>query len=174
MKITTAKLKSLFRKETFRKYLHKIISLDISTKIIAQSLTLGIFIGTLIPIGLQTIVIIPLNLLFRCKLILSYPATMISNPLTALPLYYITFVIGEKATGIEITWESFRKIIDSPSIESIINLGSHGLLVYFVGGLTQAIIYSILTYVLTYKIVVMYRNKHNRNPETGVLNSPSL
>lgn len=118
----------------------------------AQSITLGIFIGMIIPMGFQTMVTLPLAVLFRVNIVISTLATLITNPVTALPLYYVSFKIGEFITGIQLTQEQITNVINQPNFDSIMSIGYRGAIVYLTGSLIHGIVWASFFYFLSFKI----------------------
>lgn len=74
--------------------LHNILHLDDTPHRIAW----GVFIGTMIAftptLGLQIVIYLPLAALLRANKLSGIPVLFISNPFTAVPLYYTTWSIG--------------------------------------------------------------------------------
>ena len=157
--VSLKELKNVFKKETLKEYLHKLVNLQATPGKIAFSVALGIFIGLLIPMGLQTIFIIPLAMFTGCNLIVAYAATLISNPVTIIPIYYLSVKIGTYFTKINFTWDEFSTVINNPTYGNIIKLGSDGIIVFFTGALLQAIIFSALFYFISLKTIVYLRKR---------------
>ena len=163
MKFSFKFLKSLFTKEGIKRYLHHLYSLKEKPSKIALSVALGILIGTAIPIGLQTIVTIPLCLLFDCNIILATTATLISNPITVL----LAIKIGESLTSIKISWNEVNNLMAHPSSASFYRLGTEGLTVFATGILIMAFVFTVSSYFITLRLVTTYRAKHfNENAPT--------
>ena len=74
--------------------IHNILHLDDTPHRIAW----GVFIGTIIAftptLGLQILIYIPIATLLRANKVSGIPILFISNPLTAVPLYYSTWKVG--------------------------------------------------------------------------------
>ena len=158
-KISLKELKNIFKKEKLKEYLHKLVNLKATPGKIAFSVALGIFIGLLIPMGLQTIFIIPLAMFTGSNLIVAYTATLISNPFTILPIYYLSVKIGSYFTKINFTWNEFNAVINNPTYNNIIKLGSDGMIVFFTGAFLQAIIFSALFYFISLKTIIYLRKR---------------
>lgn len=141
-------------------YLKKISSLKESTSRLAFSIAFGLFIGLFIPIGFQTIVLLPLTMVLQVNVPLSLAATLISNPITAIPIYYSAFEIGKFVTRIELPFSNIMNLIENPSFESLLYLSKNGLTAFFVGCAVQATVVSIISYV-TFKYVIQYYRSKN-------------
>ena len=118
--ISLKELKNIFKKDKLKEYLHKLVNLKASPAKIAFSIALGIFIGLLIPMGLQTFFIIPLAMFTGSNLILAYAATLVSNPFTVIPIYYFSVQVGSYFTKINFTWNEFNFVITNPTYSNII------------------------------------------------------
>ena len=153
------KLTDYLRKETLKEFLHNLISLKISSSKIALSIAIGIFIGLMIPIGLQTVIIVPLATLLGCNVIVATTSTLISNPITMLPLYYTAIKIGEFLTGKSLSWDNFETVISSPTWGNLTSLGGDGLLVFFSGSTLMGIIFGVITYFITLNIIIKLRER---------------
>ena len=74
--------------------IHNILHLDDTPHRIAW----GVFIGTIIAftptLGLQILIYIPIATLLRANKVSGIPILFISNPFTAVPLYYSTWKVG--------------------------------------------------------------------------------
>lgn len=157
--ISPQKFRNLFKKDKLKEYLHKLINLQATPSKIAFSIALGVFIGLLIPMGLQTFFIIPLAMATGCNLIVAYAATLISNPVTIIPIYYLSVKIGIYFTKINFTWNEFNTVINNPTYNNIIKLGGNGMIVFFTGAFLQAIIFSALFYFISLKTIVYLRKR---------------
>ena len=140
-------------------YFSKIIRFNVVSWKIALSLALGVFIGLLLPMGFQAVLVIPLALLLKCNIFITMSATLVSNPFTVVPLYYIYFKIGEFLTSVEITEAQLNALAGSPSFENIQSLGENALILFFSGSIPVSIIFGIATYAFSLMLVNYYRKK---------------
>ncbi|OGU37131.1 MAG: hypothetical protein A2068_13640 [Ignavibacteria bacterium GWB2_35_6b] len=152
-------LKDIFKKDKLKYYLHKLVTLNAAPTKIGFSVAIGIFIGLLIPMGLQTIFVIPLAMATGSNVAIAYAATLISNPFTIIPIYYLAIKIGVYFTKINFTWNEFNVVINNPSYANIMKLGTDGLIVFFTGSFLQAIIFSALFYIISVKTIVYLRKR---------------
>ncbi|MBI9009651.1 MAG: DUF2062 domain-containing protein [Tenericutes bacterium] len=151
--------KKIFTIEYTKGHAKKIISLKESSSKLAFSIAIGFFIGLIIPIGLQTIVLIPLAMALQINTPLSLAATLISNPVTAIPIYYSAFEIGKTLTDIDLPFSRIISIMENPTFEGLLKLSKNGLTAFFVGSAIQAILFSILSYVIFSYLISYYRDK---------------
>ena len=73
---------------------HNILHADDTPHAIALGTSIATFIAILPIIGMQTIVSLALAALFRANKAVCFPIVWISNPLTAVPIYYPCFLLG--------------------------------------------------------------------------------
>ncbi len=152
-------LSELFTKTGIKKYLGKVLRLKAKPWRIALSIGLGVFIGLAIPMGFQTIIVIPLALLLQCNIFLTISATLVSNPLTVVPLYYLNFKIGEVLTALSISNEQIELIISSPTFENLQEVGFDALILFFSGSFTQGLLFGFFAYLVSLQFIKLYRQK---------------
>ncbi|MEL6821047.1 MAG: DUF2062 domain-containing protein [Calditrichota bacterium] len=138
------------------KAIHKWILLEKDPAIITRSLVLGVFIGMTIPIGFQVIVCVPLAVIASSNVTIMIAATLVSNPLTVLPIYYTAMLIGEFFTGSSIPWQAIVDGINDMSIDRWMSLGSDIIYVLGTGVLIQAVAASLLTYLIARPLLGRY------------------
>ena len=142
-------------------FAHKWILLESDPGKITNSLVLGLLIGLIIPIGLQSVVAIPVSLLINCNIVIVLTATLISNPLTVVPIYYSAFLIGESLTGLEVPWSVIEEHIENASIENWYSLGGDVLIILLTGVLIQGIVISGLAYFIFKTMLDIYFKRKN-------------
>ncbi len=74
---------------------HNILHADDTPHAIALGVSIAMFIAILPLIGMQTIVSVALAALFRANKAVCIPIVWISNPLTAVPIYYPCILLGQ-------------------------------------------------------------------------------
>jgi uncharacterized protein (DUF2062 family) len=116
---------------------------------IARSVSLGTFFGFLIPMGLQTFVTLPLSVVFNCNIVISSAATLVTNPITVVPIYTAAVFLGEFVTGTSVQWIYIESLLNQPNYESLLQLGSEIILVLFVGLFIMGAFFSALFYFVT-------------------------
>ena len=65
----------------------------------ARGLAIGVFCGCFPLFGLQTLIGLALASLLRCNHLLAAAGTLISNPITYLPLYWLNYQVGSVLLG---------------------------------------------------------------------------
>ena len=103
----------------FKSRLKEIFNSNLSTKQIAINFTVGILIGLIIPMGLQTVAVIVLCALFQFNFVIVVFATLISNPITVIFIYYSAFKIGDIFINSGISWIYINKVLDKKKFKSL-------------------------------------------------------
>lgn len=147
------------------KAIHKWILLENDPVKITRSLVLGVFIGMTIPIGFQVMVCVPLAVVASSNVTIMIAATLVSNPLTVLPIYYTAMLVGEFFTGSSIPWQAIVDGINDMSVERWMSLGSDIVYVLGTGVLIQAIAVSLLTYLIAKPLLKRYFRRKEVNSE---------
>ncbi len=73
---------------------HNVLHADDTPHAIALGVAIAVFIAILPVIGLQTIISLALAAVFRANKAVCIPIVWISNPLTAIPIYYPCLLVG--------------------------------------------------------------------------------
>lgn len=135
---------------TLKDKLIKILKSNLSARQIAFNFTIGILIGIIVPIGLQTIAVILLVTIFKLNFMIIIFATLISNPLTIAFIYYSAFKIGEIFINSGISWVKISEVFNNPDLESILGLSLESLKVIYTGLLIESVVLCLLTYIIIY------------------------
>lgn len=146
-----------------RKYYIKLLRSRGTPHSIALAVALGFFVGCIVPLGGQTIVVIILAIIFKTDKILAFAATWISNPYTVTVMYPIYCYIGSAIIGVNLTFKEMenelKEVMQTFSWDTLLELGSKLALSFFVGGIIFAVILGFTGYIITYKLVKKYRKK---------------
>jgi len=138
--------------QKFNRKLKLILCSDLSARQIAVNFTLGIIVGLLVPMGLQTVAIVIICSLLKFNFLIVVFAAFISNPFTVVIIYYTAFKIGDSIINSGIAWNSVSGIFNSPDIESILTLSLDGLTVIYLGLLIESLVLGLLTYFIVYRL----------------------
>ena len=130
--------------------LKEIFSSDLTAKQIAVNCMVGILIGLLIPMGLQTIAVIALCAIFKLNFVIVVFTTLITNPFTVIFIYYSAFKIGDIFINSGVSWASIEAVLNNPELESILSLSFNSLKVIYTGLIIESIVFGSLAYVLAY------------------------
>lgn len=149
------RLSDLFVKEKIKKFIDYERELAHNPHKLALSFALGVFVGLAVPMGLQTLLALPIALLLRCNVLVVYIASLITNPFTAVFIYAMMFKVGEMITGNHLSYEQVEYILNNLSITKISQIGSIAFNNLLIGMI-------ILTFILTplsYYAVLLYVNR---------------
>ena len=139
--------------------LNNLLTLDLPVNKISQSLALGVFIGLTVPFGLQTLSVLPIVLLFRCNFPITWSGTLISNPFTVLPIYIAAVFVGERVTGIKVSFEEINNMINNPLLNSLGNFGFDTIMVLVSGTMVMGVVLSVTVYYLSFFLITWHRER---------------
>lgn len=128
--LSSALLRKLARLPRY--YFLRIKRLRGNPEYLARGFAFGIFIGVLPLAPVQTIILVPLTILFRVSTLAAFIAgVLVSNPLTMIPQYYLTWQIGNAVLPGWSTWTQVQAAIsvigERGMMEGIAALSSLGL-----------------------------------------------
>jgi uncharacterized protein (DUF2062 family) len=149
------KFSNLIRGGSFQDRIKSLLKLEKDPKKVARSVAVGTFFGLLLPMGFQTIVAIPLGVVLNCNVVIVGVATLITNPVTVLPIYAAAVYLGEIVTGISVNWEAFRYFPSDRTLDTFLSLGSEISSVLLIGLLMLGIVFSGLLYLVSYYIILI-------------------
>lgn len=163
---------------TFRYYFLRFKRLQGSSRSLALGSAIGTAVGITPTIPLHNVLILAFALLFRVNPIAGILAgTIISNPLTIPPQYYLCWKIGDYFLPGRLTWERIRELLEliqkeglMDSLDLIHIMGLDAVMVMMLGGLVLAIPTGILTYIGVYRFFTQLRQKKRAR---HLLNNPA-
>ena len=139
----------------------KIVKERKSAEFIARGWALGVFVGSVIPFGIQIYIALPLSFLLKGSKIGALTGTLISNPLTILFLYPAQCWMGSRLLGKDISWEAIsdamKGVLTQQDWSSLSQLSGHLVTSFFAGGLMLAAVCTPLTYFFVLHLVRNYR-----------------
>jgi uncharacterized protein (DUF2062 family) len=128
----------------------------------ARGIALGLIIGLIVPIGGQVVILTLLRTAIRFNYLAAIAASLVSNPLNAVPLYYGYYCLGSWIVGghVALDFSCFNKLMhpvaDASSfwdgISAFMALGREILLRWCVAAVALAAVFGPLGYLVTYKI----------------------
>jgi uncharacterized protein len=142
-----------------KEYFENLLKFDLPAYKISLSLALGIFIGLTIPMGFQTLIVLPIAILLRCNFPVAWGATAISNPFTILPIYIAAAFIGEKITGIKISLTEINYVIINPTTDNFRSLGHDTFIVLIIGTSIIGLVLSVIVYYISLILITKHREK---------------
>ena len=131
---------------------------------IAQGMAIGIFVGLLLPPGIQMVLALFLAILLKANRVVALLSCWISNPLTFCFIYPFYFQLGKWMTGLRPKFPRFPGASEEAwhFVVSIFKQGGGVAVVCFVGALTSAVVGSIISYYLTKFTVESFRRRRER------------
>jgi uncharacterized protein len=153
----------------FKKYYFKLLRSNGSPHSLAMAVALGFFVACFIPTGGHTVIVLLLAFLFRTDKILAFAATWITNPYTIPFMYPVFCFVGSKVLGTGLSFKVIDKeivhVIHDFSWHNLLQLGEELVFSFLVGGFIFGIIFGGIGYFITYRMVVLYRNKKSKKIE---------
>ena len=158
---------------------HKFKALQGSPSSLARGAAIGVFIGFAPVMPLKSMLILLLTGISRSSTVAALlVGTVICNPLTYLPLYYLAWFIGDLVLPGRANWATMQATVDQMRQAGMMHalsvagqIGFDTGLVLLAGGCLVALPLALLSYPLVLrfflKIEQTRRDKHllNQNPE---------
>ena len=147
----------------------QILQLEDHPKSIAWGVTVGFFVAMTPPIWPQSVIAFGFAWLFRCNRLAAALTTWLTNPLTWLPCYGVSYLVG--ATWLRLvsdrhgpTWsEVWTQWTRSESIAAFLSSTAHFgwwiLCALFIGGFVVSVICAPFVYFGVLKAVTVWRNR---------------
>lgn len=135
---------------------------------LAIGFAIGVFVGITPTMPLHTVIILLLTLLTRSSAIAGILSSwLVCNPLTYIPIYYFSMVIGNAVTPYHLSWEKIKGALDlllsadslRHSLGTLSSLGMEASVVMISGGILLAIPFTAASYVLSLKFFIAYQKK---------------
>ncbi len=156
------------------KYYHyRFRRLQGSPHALAGGTAIGVFIGLTPTIPFHTILIIFLSLMTRTSavagIIISW---LVSNPLTYLPIYYISALVGNYLTPYQLNLNTVQSGLEQAMADGssqnllaiLLVSGYEALVVLIVGGFCFALPFGVLSYYLSLKFFMhIQKNRMNKH-----------
>ncbi len=130
-------------------------------KTTALSIAIGLFIGIAIPMGFQVWAMAALLLIFHYNLVIASFVSLISNPFTILPIYYVILSLGEFILGVNFPWELFYNFLEEPGMDKILAFGTRGISVFFTGSIVIAVLVAVPSYFIAIKAITRMHDRKN-------------
>jgi len=149
-------------------YYYRFKLLQGSPRALAGGTAIGVFIGLTPTIPFHTLLIVFFSFLTRTStvagIIISW---IISNPLTYLPIYYLSALVGNHLTPYELNLTNVQNALEQTmaggslqnSLAILVASGYEALVVMIVGGFCFALPFGILSYYLSFKFFIQIQKK---------------
>ena len=155
-------------KRLSRYYYHRITRLRGNPYVLAGGACIGVFVGLTPTIPFHTIIILGLAFATRTSAIAGIITSwIVCNPLTFVPIYFLSVCVGNKVTPYHLNWEKVRLFLEqllhsdgfSSSLHIIFNVGYETVVVLVIGGCLIALPISICSYFGFLKIFLTIQEK---------------
>lgn len=138
-----------------------------SPSYLARGTVVGVFVGFAPVMPLKTMMILAITVSIPSSTVAAIlVCTIICNPFTYLPLYFISWKIGDVLLPGRASWtmleQSVKQMQQSSLSESVILIGQIGIdtiIVVLVGGCLLALPLAIISYPLAYRMFVKIAKK---------------
>ncbi|MDD3117681.1 MAG: DUF2062 domain-containing protein [Victivallales bacterium] len=157
------KFKFRFNRKRLLVYALKLAKQSGTPECVAKGVALGLFIGLLVPMGGQILIVLPLAFWLKANKITACAFTMVTNHFTVLFLYPFQCVLGSYIIASPLTYKRVEQLfIDffkSPSWHELILMGDEIIIPFFVGGALLAVTSSVIGYFTSLRLVRTLRNR---------------
>jgi uncharacterized protein (DUF2062 family) len=126
---------------------------------LARGLAVGFFFGVSFFWGLQVVLAIVVSHWVRGNKVVAAAVTLISNPLTSLPLYTFCYFIGHLVMG---SRGRFPDLASVHSTQALLDLGPRFLLTMVVGTTLVGVVGAVPLYFLSEEVLETLRRWHDR------------
>lgn len=158
-------------KRSFRFFYIKFLRLKGDPQSLAAGIAIGVFLGILPIMPLQTIVVVLVTVATRTSTIAAILSSfLVANPLTYVPQYYFSTTIGNALTPFELTWSRIKEAMDLmlhdpglyKSLMILVELGYEAVIVLLVGGAVLALPFAIASYFLSLPLFVKIKKRREQ------------
>lgn len=156
---------------TFKYYWLKLLRLRGNPQSLAWGVAIGVFIGLSPTMPLHTIAILTLTFITRTSTIAAITTSvLVCNPLTYVPIYYFSLVIGNAVTPYDFSWQKMKTVLDillsgqsfSTSLGAISSIGYEAIIVMVIGGIVLALPFTVFSYFFSLKLFVTIADKRRK------------
>jgi len=133
---------------------------------------IGVFVGLTPTLPLHTIAALIITFITRTSFIAAVIAgVLVCNPLTYIPIYWSSLVIGNAVTPYELNWEVIKSVLNSllsdqsfpDSLKMLVSVGYEVTIVMLIGGFILALPFAIVSYFYSLKLFIKIRKKRIKN-----------
>jgi len=155
---------------TIRYFTLRFMRLRGSPHSLAMGTALGIFIGISPTIPLHTVGIIGVTLAMRASTLAGLIAgTVVCNPLTLAPQYYLCWKVGDMIFPDRLSWERIKTVLEVlkesgflDSLKSLSHLSTDAILVMLTGGFVIGLPLAVAGYFISFRFFVTLREQKRR------------
>lgn len=158
-----------------RYYYLKFIRLRGNPGVLARGVAVGTFVGITPTIPFHTVLALFLAFILRgSKIAALLTSVLISNPLTFLLQYYLSWKIGNWITPGKHSWEEVSVLIEAivnggkfgETMAALAEIGANSIMILIGGGIILALPFTIAFYIMSY---MFFRSIQKKRLEKHVL-----
>ncbi|QSH41792.1 DUF2062 domain-containing protein [Lentisphaerota bacterium ZTH] len=150
-------------KHSLAYYYFKLVKQSGNPEYIARGVSLGFFVGLLIPFGAQIIVVLPLAILFKAAKIPAVACTFVTNHVTIFFIYPFQCWVGSYLIARPLTMKAvehmFKEVLEQKTLSSLFALGKEVVISFFAGGFLFGLLLAVPGYVISLYLVKAYRRR---------------
>lgn len=155
-----------------RYYYLKFKRLNDNPRALAGGTAIGVLVGLTPTVPLHTPLIILLTFITNTSVVAAILVSwVVFNPVTIVPIYYVSIVIGSSVTPFEVSYEKIQDLIHAIdvssnlffSLEQILALGYEAIVVLFVGGFIFSLPFAVVSYYCALRFFHLRRQKKRFN-----------
>ncbi len=160
-------------KKSFSRLMQKFRQLQGSPTSLARGTAVGIFIGIAPLMPLKSVLIVLITMVVGGSTVAALlVCTILCNPLTYLPLYYLAWLVGNFFLSEKASWEALRTTIEQVQqvgmVKALPLLGKMGFdagIVLLVGGCTLALPLAFCSYPIAFRFFgLLERKRSGKHP----------
>lgn len=136
-------------------FYYKVLRIQATPASIARGFAVGVFIGFLPLLPVQTICAVTLAFIVRGSKIAAALGTWVSNPINWVPLYLAFYHIGHALLPFDIPRLNLKEI----EFLDLLHRGPRLLIAMMLGGFVIALPSSIITYFISKRFITLYQKK---------------
>ncbi len=168
-------------KERIKKLILRFKELQGSPTYLSKGVAVGVFIGIAPLMPLKTLLILSITFILPSSTIAAFlVTTIICNPITYAPLYYVAWFVGNLLIPGRASWSvlevTITKMQQSSLPEAIVLIGQTGFdtaIVVLAGGCVLALPFTFLSYPLAFWLFNRIAKNRNQNGVLTELKKPS-
>lgn len=154
-------------RRTIRYYTLKLIRLRGNPRSLAMGVAVGLLIGISPTIPLHTVAIIGITLLMRVSTVSALlAATVVCNPLTMVPQYYLCWLAGDFILPDRLSWDRIKEVLQlitnesfMDSMRTLSSLSFDAIFVMMTGGFVIGIPAAIAGYYFSLRFFIRIQEK---------------
>ncbi len=158
-------------KRFFKYFYLKFLRLKGDPQSLAGGIAIGVFLGITPIMPFQTILVVLATVVTRTSTIAAILSSfLVANPLTYVPQYYFSTMIGNALTPYDLTWSRIKEAMDLmsqdpgfyKSLMILVELGYESVIVIVVGGMVLAIPFTIASYYVSLPVFQKIKKRRDQ------------